>query len=926
MATDVEALTVLLEVQGKKFENAMRRQYAQFNRISKQIEDRASGLESNISGSFDKLAKIVGGAAVINEVKKLADTWLEATNKIKSAGVDEAISGLVANQIADIATRSRSGFAEIADLYARLTRTGKAFSASQEDVATATEMVAKALKISGASGSEVQATLTQLGQALGSGRLQGDEFRSISENAPVVMAAIAKEFGVAQGALKELSSKGELVSDRVFKALVNAAPDVEAAFAKTTASISDSFTLLENAALKFVGNNKQIGIGAATVSGALQLLAKNLDNVAVAATAVGAVIASRMVAAGLTPLVAQLGAALTATTAISTGVAAVGTGAQLAAAGLGALRVALGLVGGPVGAAILGAAAAVAYFATTSKDGGAEAQRYAKALNLIQPEADGAQQKIKAVGDEVDSTAKKMRDAAQGELERQLKKDTDAAFALETSIRSAAQAVSGPLASAGVGADEKKRGLDAVQRGLEGNEKAALAAARELEALGEVSPSFARAFQTLGEMLTRLAAVRKAAIDTQAAFGQAASTNTRKDEQDALERSGFRLDTSKLPDPAASVARDPVVSALKLQHQVRLAEMGKEKRELKEKTEEIWKEAMEAGSPVSMKQAGEAAKRILAAKEAEKKQPKGPKSDEDKAEDRLDRYIDSLARQNLVLKAEIDNFGKSNAEKRAAIELAKAGVDLNRLDAQTRAEVTKRLTDETTKSEELRTKLKALEDQKKAYNDASKFFGDAITDSLEDLILNGSKAEDVLKNLVKQLAKAALQAAIMGSGPLAGIFGTTGTNGAPGGLFGLVGGLFKADGGWVSGPGSSKSDSIPARLSNGEFVVKASAAKKHAALLEAINSGNPIRRANGGWAGPGVPSVPSGLGSGAAPRIIVNNTQSQQVQATPQQDSNGDITVLISAVEGRIADNMLRGRGPLNAAWGARQQNRQLRG
>ena len=51
------------------------------------------------------------------------------------------------------------------------------------------------------------------------------------------------------------------------------------------------------------------------------------------------------------------------------------------------------------------------------------------------------------------------------------------------------------------------------------------------------------------------------------------------------------------------------------------------------------------------------------------------------------------------------------------------------------------------------------------------FFGDAITDSLSDLIIDGGKAEDVLKNLVKQLAKAALQAALIGGGPVGLIYG-----------------------------------------------------------------------------------------------------------------------------------------------------------
>ncbi|MBD3004908.1 phage tail tape measure protein [Streptomyces sp. 5-10] len=49
-----------------------------------------------------------------------------------------------------------------------------------------------------------------------------------------------------------------------------------------------------------------------------------------------------------------------------------------------------------------------------------------------------------------------------------------------------------------------------------------------------------------------------------------------------------------------------------------------------------------------------------------------------------------------------------------------------------------------------------------------------------------------------------------------------------------------ATGGWIRGPGTGTSDSIPARLSNGEFVVRSRQAKRHASLLEAINRGRPL--------------------------------------------------------------------------------------
>lgn len=168
---------------------------------------------------------------------------------------------------------------------------------------------------------------------------------------------------------------------------------------------------------------------------------------------------------------------------------------------------------------------------------------------------------------------------------------------------------------------------------------------------------------------------------------------------------------------------------------------------------------------------------------------KGPKSDEDKAQEKLDRYIESLMRQNSVLDAEIATFGKSNAEKRAAVELAKAQVDLAKLDEGERQKVIDSLRKEIELSEQKRTVLDNLKKSQEGLRDAQRFVGDAIVDSFEDMILNGEKADKVVQNLTRSLARAALQAALMGSGPLAGLFGTAGANGATGGLFGLLGSL-----------------------------------------------------------------------------------------------------------------------------------------
>ena len=67
-----------------------------------------------------------------------------------------------------------------------------------------------------------------------------------------------------------------------------------------------------------------------------------------------------------------------------------------------------------------------------------------------------------------------------------------------------------------------------------------------------------------------------------------------------------------------------------------------------------------------------------------------------------------------------------------------------------------------------------------------------------------------------------------------------------GDLFNFATGRQHAAGGFISGPGSGTSDSIAARLSNGEFVVNAAATARNRAALEAINAN---RFADGGMVG-----------------------------------------------------------------------------
>ena len=95
-----------------------------------------------------------------------------------------------------------------------------------------TSTLDKAFKVSGAGAEESKAAMYQLNQAMTSGKLQGDEFRSVMENAPILAQKIAQSMGVSMAQLKKLGSEGKITSDVIKKAVLGSADEIDAQYSK----------------------------------------------------------------------------------------------------------------------------------------------------------------------------------------------------------------------------------------------------------------------------------------------------------------------------------------------------------------------------------------------------------------------------------------------------------------------------------------------------------------------------------------------------------------------------------------------------------------------------------------------------------------------------------------------------------------------
>ncbi|MBR2555947.1 MAG: tape measure protein [Aeriscardovia sp.] len=235
------------------------------------------GIVGGLKGAFVAL----GGMAIVSEIKQTADAMMSLSSRIKLVTKDETERLRVERALYDMSNRNRASLEDVGDLYYKTALSAKQFGISQEDLLRMTDIVTKSLTIGGADTAQQKATILQLSQALGSGVLQGDELRSLRENAPKLMTQIAQYFGKTVAELKQMGAKGELTTDQLVKAILASGQTIDQEFGRITPTIGQAITVLGNKWSKFIldiqNNTGFFGQIAGLILDAIDLVGKGID-------------------------------------------------------------------------------------------------------------------------------------------------------------------------------------------------------------------------------------------------------------------------------------------------------------------------------------------------------------------------------------------------------------------------------------------------------------------------------------------------------------------------------------------------------------------------------------------------------------------------------------------------------------------------
>ncbi|HGT4335225.1 TPA: tape measure protein [Neisseria meningitidis] len=249
---------------------------SQAQQATEKVRTEVDKIGSGLSG----LTGLLAGLASVGFAKSMLDT-ADAVQSINSQ-IRQVVSSeteylAVQRQLLDTANRTRASLESTASLYVSTSRALKDYGYTQQEILKFTEATNNAMTIGGVGAQQQAAALMQLSQALGSGVLQGDEFKSIAEAAPILLDTIAEYMGKSRAEIKKLGSEGKLTADVIFKAISGASEKFGEQAAKMPMTMGQALTVFSNNWQSMVSKLLNDSGTMSGIAAVIKLIADNLN-------------------------------------------------------------------------------------------------------------------------------------------------------------------------------------------------------------------------------------------------------------------------------------------------------------------------------------------------------------------------------------------------------------------------------------------------------------------------------------------------------------------------------------------------------------------------------------------------------------------------------------------------------------------------
>lgn len=273
-------IELIISAEVAKLEKGLKQALTGINKLEKDSKASIAGIDSafsRLAGRAATLFAIGSMGYYANSVRKIADEYtnLEARLKLVTSSAEELDK--VQQSLFLTAQRTGTEYAVNAASYAKLATSLKSVKASSDEVLAINEMVNKSLIVSGASSAEAASFTLQFGQAMGSGVLQGDEFRAMMESNSYFAQQLAQAFNTDIAGLRKMSAAGQLTTSSLREAFSKMAAEISAAFEKIPPTTERALTALDNSYKQIISDSNKASDGTGTIADEVMRLSRTID-------------------------------------------------------------------------------------------------------------------------------------------------------------------------------------------------------------------------------------------------------------------------------------------------------------------------------------------------------------------------------------------------------------------------------------------------------------------------------------------------------------------------------------------------------------------------------------------------------------------------------------------------------------------------
>jgi tape measure domain-containing protein len=248
------------------------------DRTTRTMRDRFSAATATVFTLRNAFITL-SGALAVRQVIAYADSYTEVQNALRVAGVGTEELSEVTTRLFDVASRTRAPIAAMADLYRATGLAATELGLSQQEILEITEVVGNALRVSGTSAQEAAGGLRQLGQALGSGRVQAEEFNGVLDGIPALAQAMARHIDGAGGSvsrLRQLIAEGAVSSRDLLEAIQDSTAELAALASTAETTVSMAMITLNNALVELAGTTDDSTGATGRLADAIEGLAETM--------------------------------------------------------------------------------------------------------------------------------------------------------------------------------------------------------------------------------------------------------------------------------------------------------------------------------------------------------------------------------------------------------------------------------------------------------------------------------------------------------------------------------------------------------------------------------------------------------------------------------------------------------------------------